>query len=481
MDGNIYKKDAIARIEHFDTITGQLRPWHGLILSTSTMHAVSDVGADRLKQFIKVGTTLYCLAYDDGSPANTPTIGKWSSYTWTGTGAPGTFSSVATSLEPRMAYYNSFILGFWNGSHIWSMTTGGTFNGTYKALTYTAGTVTDPIIHSKDNIMYFGYMASSIGYIGTLNTSGTVNSAALTLPTNFKPTSIAEMENYILIVGYDTNSGQATAYVWDRDSSLTTVTAKYDLGYEIPYHCFAPGGVPIIVTSREDSGNTEFEEKPILSVLTPIGEKMEPIDQFQFSGLVMNGYGKFIDRDKLYFAAKAKSVDEATNRNVVFSVDYRGRLIVELNASVNTTFTNAVTGVFRDGQGFWLAADSDGAWATENNWITTGSFETGVIRSEELSQNLNFRGAIVTCEPLISGASIVIKGRKNDETTWTTLATFDTDNGVKFALAGMIAKNALSGLDRAKQVQLRVESVGGAIITGFQAAFDPVSDENNTL
>ena len=95
---NIYES-GLRLVEHFDTTFGQLRPFHELVLSTATLFAVSSVTADKLSAFIKVGSSLYCLCVNDGSPATTQGIGIWetSGFTWPGTAAPGSFGATGAS------------------------------------------------------------------------------------------------------------------------------------------------------------------------------------------------------------------------------------------------------------------------------------------------------------------------------------------------------------------------------------------------
>ena len=476
MQPNIYK-DGVARIEHFDTITGQLVPHRALVLSTATLFTVSSVTADVISKFINVAGTLYCLCVDDSSPATTHGIGIWetSGFTWTGTAAPGSFGSTGAA-ENVLIYYNDFILGLWKGTHIYSMETDGTFNGTYKALSYTVGTARDPIVHSKDNVLYIPYGNK----LATLNSAGTLTSDALTFPTNFQIQSIAEQEDFLNIVGHDTKTGFATSYVWDRDSSLTTLTAKYDLGTDIPHHNFCPGGIPLVIMARPNSSASPSTEKPVLVVKTLRGDKMESLHEFRCESLAISTYGKYIDGDKIYFTALVKMYGDVSAKNVLFSVDHLGRLIIEQNIGVDTG-TAVITGVIRFGDGFWLGGGSDGAWNTTTTYTTVSSFTTPIIKSDDLSKSLTFIGATILCEKLPASGQILLRARVDDDITdgtdFTTIGTFTTAGNVKFVMAPDTAVNIMSTLSKAKQVQLRLESTVGAVITGFQAVFTPLADE----
>lgn len=484
MQPNLYKL-GLARIEHFDTMTGQARQRKYMGVTDATIGAVSAITADLPFKFT-LGPSglpyLLCKTTDNGTG---PFIAKWetSGYTWTGTSAPGSFGASVTPLG--FIYYPAvslFLIPLTNGN-LASMNSAGTYNGTYKTLSGGATTYgADPLIHSKDGNLYIP--CDNVIY---LLTSGAAISAALTLPTGFRITSIAEQEDYINIVGYQTDTGQATCYVWDRDSSLTTTTAKYDLFYDLPIANFCPGGVPIVVCVRGLVNYSPFTEKPVLVVKTPDGDRMASLYEYRLESLGGQGASaigaKFVTEDKLFFSRLAKLPGDSAAKNVVFEVDPKGRVQIALNMGINSG-TNDTTGLLKQGDVFYVAAGSDGGWNTKTDYDTTAAIETTWLRFDDSRTNLNFRGGIIECEPLPSGATITVKARKNEETSFTTLATFTTENTVKFDLDEMTAKNALSGLDRAKRVQFRIEAVSTNIttevaITGIQLTLDPVADQSH--
>jgi hypothetical protein len=465
MNPNIYK-DGVARIEHFDTINGQLRQFGTLQLSTSVAYG-SDIEDNALSAFAKLGTSIYALGFD--SSASHPAIFKWRASPdndWSGF---ATFGAGATATG--IIVYKGDFYGLYNGTHIYKVTSGGVATPTHYDLpNYTYAAL--PIVHSKNNLAYF--FCDNLVY----SFDGTTATLALTLPTNFRITSGSEDGDFLLIVGYDTD-GKATAYLWDRDSSLETLTAKYDLGYDVPYHSARIGATTFVVSVRQDSTNSPVTDKSVLVVRARIGDRMQIVYEYQAPTLALAFDGRHWTSDMLYFSAYAKFQGDASAKNVIMALDYNGIVSVAQNVGVNAATSNPplMTGVYREGDGWWIGGRTDGSWNTVNSYTTTSSFETTKIRSDIFSTNLNFRGLSVTCEPLGSGAQILVAMRKNQETTWTTVQTFTTQNAIKFTSNYTQVLSALAGLDRAKEVQIRLEATGGAVITGFQAVFDPVSDE----
>lgn len=82
------------------------------------------------------------------------------------------------------------------------------------------------IVHSKDDILYVPYDNKI-----AKNDNGTWTVAALTLPTQVYITSICEYGNYIAVATAPISGlGSSRVYIWDRDSSLTTLTENIDWG-----------------------------------------------------------------------------------------------------------------------------------------------------------------------------------------------------------------------------------------------------------
>jgi hypothetical protein len=468
IDANIYQKDGIARVEHFDPINGQLRQFGAPTLSTSVAYGSSITG-NALEVFAVSGTTIYALGMDSSS--NHPAIFQWDSnaQNWKGL---QTFTAGANA--GGLILYKGDFYGLYNGTDIFKCSTGGVLDETHATLAYTNFAL--PFVHSKDNVAYFftDNIVSSF--------TGTTASTALTLPTNFRITSACEDGDFILIVGYDTD-GKATGYLWDRDSSLSTTTAKYDLGRDTPYLVARIGGQTMFISKRAESSNSAVSDQSVLVVRYRNGDRADIVSEHQMPTLGMAFNSMFLTTHSVYFGAYAKLRNDSAAKNVIFGLDYTGKLFIALNLGVNANTDNPslMTGIIREGDGWWIGGQGNGSWHIANTYTTESPFETNIIRADALNHNVNFKGAVVTCESLPSGASIAIQGRCDAETAWTTLATFTTAAKMKFALTELVAKNALPTLRGAKQFQFRLVAIGisanPVIITGFMANYDELKDE----
>lgn len=474
MTPKVFDSNSATRIEHFDTITEVLRPFRTLIESPHNQGGGVTIQQIALKGFDVLNDAIYGVGTDWATPA-TGAIYKWntSQFEWQDKQSFGG-TLVPTSMLQSHAGY---LFGIQNSRYLYRFDGVSTFSMTFydTGAAFTNG-FADAITHSKDGKMYF----ATDNKIHTVDSTGAAGSLALTLPNaNYRVTSLAEQGNYLNIVGYDVKSGESSSLLWDRDTSVVDLTESYGLGRDTVIHNSVLLGQPFTVQVRSDSSNSSFQEKPVLVIKYLNGAKYDTLYEFPISSLstAVNMIGaKYQSLDRFYFTAKVQFDGEASARNICFCLDYKGRLTIAQNVAIDTG-TNPVSGVLRNGEAFWFGAGSDGAWNTTTTYTTISSYETNDIRANSLAMNLDFQDAIVSCEPLPASGQILLKARKNEETTFTTIATFTKTSRSKFRITAMKAKNLLAGLNNAKQVRFRLESTVGAVITGFQAVFNEVADD----
>lgn len=531
MTPKVFTPNSATRIEHFDTITEVLRPFRTLISSPNNQGVQTTAMA--LIGFDILNDSIYAVGTDHATPT-TGAIYKWntSGFDWEDKQSLGGTLVPASMLQSHAGY----LFGLQNSRYLYRFSPPSTFSTTFYDTGASFSYFADAITHSKDGKMYF----ATDNKIHSVDSTGATGTLALTLPNgNFRVTSLCEQGNYINIVGYDVKSGESSSLLWDRDTSVVDLTESYGLGRDTVVHNTSLLGQVFTVQVRADTSNSSFQEKSVLVIKYLNGAQFDTLYEFPVTSLPVVGSfigAKYTSLDRFYFTAKVQFDGESASRNICFCLDYKGRLTIAQNLSIDTG-TNPVTGVLRNGEAFWFGAGSDGAWnttgtvpANENDYQTIAPYETSDIRSDNLEMNIDFKKAIITCEPLpisatvsagsfvvglpyeisvvgttdftligassntvgvkfiatgvgsgsgsaLSKSAIVVKMRKNEETTFTTVAILTGTNTAKFSLTETKVKNALTGLDRAKQVRIRLESTVGATITGLQAVFNEVADD----
>jgi len=124
------------------------------------------------------------------------------------------------------------LYGARDGQYIWEYSPNSTWTDTSLDLT-SYDHIAQGLVHSKDDILYVPYDNK----IAKKDGANAWVSAAITIPEEFYITSICEYGNYIAIAATpvsgsaNTNGlGVSKVYLWDRDTSLTTLSESIDFG-----------------------------------------------------------------------------------------------------------------------------------------------------------------------------------------------------------------------------------------------------------
>ena len=324
------------------------------------------------------------------------------------------------------------------------------------------------VVHSKDDIMYVGY-----GNKIATNNNGSWTTTALTLPSRYPITALCEYGNYLAIAVRSTDNFQdvSRVFLWDRDSSVTTLSENIDWGYGDLRHLATYEGQLVGLTHLTDGiyGSSSIGSDRVIvkayngSVPTTILEIVGDTAPSGIQGIYGTKFQKVGNR--LYFLA-ALTLD-GTNRMGVWSIGRSSStrpisLTLEYLPN-NDTAVTSLDGFFVLGSLAYIAYDSAGAMSKTDNASTftaTSIYETLKDDFDSLSQKKKLIGVSVATKALASGGQVVVKYKMDAESSWTTIMTHST--------VGDISKSAV-GINTPdfNEIQFRIESTGGAEITGL--------------
>ena len=423
------KSENTARvITYFDTFSeeGKLIPYKAT-QAVTTIAATTQALA-QLKNFLMYGGTLYGLGVKDGeNKIKIYSNSDLTASTWVAVAsAEDTSNGTHTQL---FIEYKGTIWGDAGGTRLWShVLSGSTFTSSAQAITYTA--ITPGLVHSKDDILYFGYTNSTATYIASKNGAAGWNITALTLPTNLSVVSICEYGNYLAIGCKSTETTKnSVVFLWDRDSSVTTLSESIDWGDgQLQFieqvdgfliGLSAVGGSSFVledkIVFRYLNGNKAEKFKEIVGELGTLGNSIRPVRQ--------------IVNNRLYFLMKITingSVREGLwslgrpNTSSPFS------LVHERTPNNATALTSGVM------HGFFLANDYAHISYTDNSVVslskTNGSatgtsgaiYESVKYDGGDPSITKKLIGVTVNYEPT-DGGTITLKYRIEGETSYTTI------------------------------------------------------------
>jgi hypothetical protein len=479
-----FSKYGITR--HFDTYSfpHKLVPFYG----TSPL-----AGEDKTKRIIKFvyaptsnGGTTYRLwgfgGADVGALTNNIEVYYLSGGSWSQVG--GVFEGGTSNRNTSVFfYYKGYIYMWVNNAALSRCDVAGSiaFENAYKSITITSG-VAEPVHHPSDDIAYFFvnntvYKQSVAGAIG-----GADLTLALTLPPDLKITCACPYGDYLAIgcapVDAAALGQKSVVYLWDRDSSVTTVTQRIDFGEGNLTHLASLDGKLIGVLNffatkcviKQANGNS--------SVI------INEIPSDSYSGLVMPAT-RAVKNNKLYFPLTAPQGSDA--QRGIWSVDSSGRATIAIvENEVESASSKTYESVYSLGDD-WLICHS-GDFSTNLMGFYTGisgsgvayylvdvsQYETLIINGGDSSQKKKLVSVTAEFEALPVAGSVTVKYKKDAETSYTTIFTDSTDNDISHKAINI--ESSGDTLPQFYEIQLRVGSIGGAVITGLKVKWEEIDD-----
>lgn len=346
----------------------------------------------------------------------------------------------------------------------------------------TATNVTQGLVHSKDDIMYFAMNNKVIK-----NNNGTI-SVALTLPTDKVVTSLCEYGNLLAIACAPLSGiGQSIVYLWDRDSSLETLSESVDWGEgslkileEIEGHLI---GISMVANSGAYA-EIGAESKLVFRQYSG-GEALvfqELIDTTSTRNL-LQPYKQKVDQ-YLYFSL-ATTIDGTSHRGIwkIGRVRPTDPFAITIDRNYNNNDTGDATI-----KGFYILGDyvfvsyiigstyylNKTAVEGRNTYDILALLETLKITGGDSSQEKKLIGTTLTFESLPSGAKASLAYKKDEETTWTTIIDeFDTANAISKSAVNISGAT----LPIFKEIQFQLSSTGGAVLTGLKYKYEELNKD----
>jgi len=469
------REDVCNIIQHFDNYSypSKLLPHRDFEVDGSP-ESIFD--GYRITQFTEVNNVLYGVGQVSAADNHTqlykrsdPTALNWSSVTG------GTHAS---SVESKV-----FLLGYKN--YLYGVNSGGVwkFNISGASFTYNDYTTNVPtapgLVFSKDDIMY---IPSNNLLLKNTDIAGTGWSVALTFPTNSQIVDLCEYGNYLAIAVNQTD-GKSIVYLWDRDSSLTTLSEKIEWGNMSIALIENIGGIlvgisksslsitsasPYKLTFKYWTGTriVTFQEFDCTSFPTVL-EKQKFNDLFYFLGVARTKNTSGGTAGVTSILAGLWKIFKKSDGTMTVSFDrfFRG------DTQVAPSDDNHLKGFYRWGDIVYAAyinpADSKYTiWRSSASHGDTSIYESQIFNTGDSSITKKLLGVTIMTEPLAETSSVTLKYRINAETSWTTIFTEGTDNSISHSAVNIESSGAT--LPEYKEIQFRIESDLGAVITGLK-------------
>ncbi len=374
--------------------------------------------------------------------------------------------------------YKDYIYGARASTHLWrhgDITSSVTWVDSWQSLTYE--NMAQGLIFSND-ILHIPYDNK----IATWDNSA-FTSATLTLPTNRIITSLTEYGNYIAIATRPKNGiGNSIVYLWDASATSSSEVIDWGTGdlkvlevidgvlVGISIELADPPSLQSKIVFRSLSGSRAVKFNTLLS-------DVSQAPALDIAKQVVSNY--------LYFLLKI-TID-GTEQAGLWKL---GKVSPELPFSL--TFdrtTDNDTALISNGDldGFFLKDDyvfmafrSSGLYditSTDDqaNFTVTASYESLInprMTEEDTLKEKQLMAVQVSFEALPTAGQVVFKYRVDSTTAWGSVAASFTE-----ATDSAVQKELIIPATQGREYEFRIESTGGAVITGFKYKYEVIESQ----
>jgi len=379
-------------------------------------------------------------------------------------------------------YYKDYIYMFGGGTKLirFDTSSGSAFNDAYQSISYT--NLATPVHCLIDDIAYF-FHDNKVSKLDDTSFSADV----LTLPADMKIVSACMYGNYLAIGCTSLYSHErSVVFLWDRDSSITTLSERIDLGEGKLLYLKNLNNKLIAIMQFYTFSDSFLVRKGRLIVKQILGNTAYIINELNYDSRTTPYFSgnytsatirmgtEFVKDEAVYFPVMSLKINGDTH-NGIMKVDSDGRIffdVVEEEAE-STIYYHAIYAL---GNNWWIAHSNDGSinrmsYSSSTNTEYSSTFpsvyESLYLNFGESSITKKLLGVEVMTEALEANQSVVVKYRKDEDLlggSWTTIMTHDTDDAIS---KGAINISGAT-LPQFKEIQFRLESLRGAVITAFK-------------
>ena len=458
-------------VKHFDVFSNptRLTPYRSLEADTNDGSTSTGMKQYGIKDYVYASSSakLYGLGQTAGGLTqlaykSDATTGNW------------TVSSAGTGAVQNgcLVEYKDYLWGFQGTTSVfkWGLLSGA------PAITNAAGTVGTITsvaqgVIAKDDNLYLPYNNK----LARVTSGGTVNDAVLTLPTNFKITSICNFGNYLAIAcaPISTFNGVSKVFLWNLTSPdvqeaidwgegelriLETIEG-YLVGVTDRYLNNATGaGRGSMIVQIYSSGVPQVVKEVFTQALTG---KTIPLQ-------------KAVKNNRIFWAAKIMTNSAGTTYNEGIwsfgrkNVNYPFALSLDI-IDENVT-TSGIQAIGSAANYFFISHSGDGSIDKTNDAATyafSSVYESQIFNFDEPDADKTLLSLKVSFRKLASGESLTAKYRVDGATAWTTIGTYSTVDTLSKTFLNIEATDVAFG--SGNEFEFRLESTGGLEVTGFKA------------
>lgn len=466
--------------EHFDVFSNpqRLTPYRSLEADTETSVSATDLKQYSVRDFVyaSASTKLYGLGQTGAGLTKIVQKADATTGLWT---LPSSSEGNGAVKNGCFFEYKDYLWGFQGTNQIFKW---GLLSGT-PSITNSVNTVASSITSVANGVIAAdgnAYMAYNNVVVRIATDATTITDSAKTVPTNFKITSLANYGSYLAIgcSPKDSFNGQSKVFLWNLSSDLFAETIDWgegDLRVLEPIE-----GLLVGVTDRY-LNNATGAGRGSMIIQGYSGGSAQVLKEVFTQALVGKTMpiSKAVKNNRLFFSAKIMTNSSGTEyKEGIWSfgrknANYPYALTLDItDSNINTSGIQAFGTAANY---FFIAHSNDGSIDKTNDSATyafTSVYESQIYSLEDPSVNKKLEECTVYTAPIPTGGSLTVKYRVDNETSWTTIGTLSTVGGLHRNFLNIESTGA--NFKSFREIQFRLESTGGAEITGYKFRTSPL-------
>jgi len=459
--------------KHFDIFSAPKRliPYRSLEADTETSVSTTDLKQYFVRDFLyPTGSgKLYGLGQTGAGLTKILQKTLAESGLWT---TPATSEGNGAVQNGCFVEYKDYAWGFQGTTQVFRW---GVLSGTPSITNSqgTVGTITSVAqgLIAKDDNLYLPYNNK----LARVNASSTVTDAVLTLPTQFKITSICNFGNYLAIAcaPISTFAGNSKVFLWNLTSSDAQEAIDWGEG-ELRILENIEGFLVGITDRYLNNATGAGRGSMIVSVYS--GGSPQVFKEIFTQALVGKTMpiSKAVENNRIFWAAKIMTNSAGTEYvEGIWSFGRKNTNFLHtltldiIDENINTSGIQA----FGTAANFFFIAHSNDGSVDKTNDAATYTF-TSVCESQifdfgDITSDKRLDSLKVFFRKLATGETITAKYRIDGATAWTTIGSASTDGDLSHTFLSIEATDTPFASFR--EVEFRIESTGGAEPLGFRA------------
>ena len=458
--------------KHFDIFSNpkRLTPYRSLEADTNDGSTATGMKQYFVRDFVYASASalLYGLGQTGAGLTklfykSDATVGNWT--------LPASSEGNGAVQNGCLVEYKDYLWGFQGTTQVfkWGLLSGS------PSITNTAGTVGTITsvaqgVIAKDDNLYLPYNNKIV----RVTSGGTVNDAVLTLPTNFKITSICNYGNYLAIAcaPISTFNGTSKVFLWNLTS--TDVQEAIDWGEGELRVLETIEGYLVGVTDRY-LNNATGAGRGSLIIQTYSGGTPQVVKEVFTQALVGKTMpiSKAVKNNRLFFAAKIMTNSAGTTYNEGIwsfgrkNTNYPFALTLDI-IDENVT-TSGIQAFGTAANYFFVAHSADGSIDKTNDAATyafTSIYESQIFNFGDPDFDKKLAAFRVSFRLLATGEAVTVKYKWDNATSFTTIGT-DSTVGDKSRTFLNVEAASNAEFTSGRELEVRIESTGGAEVTGY--------------